>query len=78
MLQSMREPFGNWAQGAADRVANVLNEARAEHTNAVKERLNAVAQMKDVVSLTEGLFALSKVRRSAHIPQWPNLTIPFS
>uniref|UniRef100_D8Q220 ATP synthase subunit 4 n=1 Tax=Schizophyllum commune (strain H4-8 / FGSC 9210) TaxID=578458 RepID=D8Q220_SCHCM len=57
---SMREPFGNWAQGAADRVANVLNEARAEHTNAVKERLNAVAQMKDVVSLTEGLFALSK------------------
>ncbi|KAL1733631.1 hypothetical protein EV714DRAFT_246296 [Schizophyllum commune] len=60
LAKSMREPFGNWAQGAADRVANVLNEARAEHTNAVKERLNAVAQMKDVVSLTEGLFALSK------------------
>ncbi|KAL1738449.1 hypothetical protein HDZ31DRAFT_78356 [Schizophyllum fasciatum] len=60
LAKSMREPFGNWAQGAADRVANVLNDARAEHTNAVKERLNAVAQMKDVVSLTEGLFSLSK------------------
>ncbi|TRM58792.1 hypothetical protein BD626DRAFT_550571 [Schizophyllum amplum] len=60
IAKSMREPFGNWAQGAADRVANVLNQARAEHTNAVKERMDAVAQMKDVVSLTEGLFALSK------------------
>jgi F-type H+-transporting ATPase subunit b len=40
----------------------VLDGARAEHTQAVKDRIDAVDQMKDVVSLTEGLFAISKVR----------------
>jgi F-type H+-transporting ATPase subunit b len=40
----------------------VLNGARDEHTQAVKDRIDAVAQMKEVVSLTEGLFAISKVR----------------
>ena len=40
----------------------MLDGARAEHTQAVKDRIDAVDQMKDVVSLTEGLFAISKVR----------------
>jgi F-type H+-transporting ATPase subunit b len=40
----------------------VLDGARAEHTQAVKDRIDTVGQMKDVVSLTEGLFAVSKVR----------------
>ena len=39
----------------------MLDGARAEHTQAVKDRIDAVDQMKDVVSLTEGLFAISKV-----------------
>ena len=33
----------------------------AEHIQAVKDRITSVEQMKDVVSLTKGLFALSKV-----------------
>lgn len=49
-----------WAQGQIDRIKGILNSSRAEHTNAVKERINNVSQMKDVVSITEGLFALSK------------------
>ena len=57
----MQEPYSSWAQGHIDRIKNVLNQARAEHTGAVKERIDSVGQMKDVVSITEGLFALSKV-----------------
>lgn len=40
---------------------SVLNGARAEHVQAVQDRINNVTKMKDVVSLTEGLFAISKV-----------------
>ena len=57
----VREPYVSWAQGHVDRIKKVLSEARAEHTGAVKERIESMGQMKDVVSITEGLFALSKV-----------------
>ncbi|KAH6915728.1 ATP synthase [Coprinopsis sp. MPI-PUGE-AT-0042] len=56
----IREPYSNWAQGHIDRIKGVLNASRSEHTNAVKERIDSVGQMKDVVSVTEALFALSK------------------
>lgn len=39
-----------------------MDTARAEHTQAVKDRIDSVGQMKDVVALTQSLFALSKVR----------------
>lgn len=56
----MREPYKQWAEGHISRVRDILNSARAEHTQAVKERISNVEQMKDVVSITEGLYALSK------------------
>ncbi|KAG6832770.1 hypothetical protein H0H87_000423 [Tephrocybe sp. NHM501043] len=56
----IREPYKNWAEGNIARIKKVLDGARAEHTQAVQERIDSVAQMKDVVSLTEGLFSLSK------------------
>ncbi|TFK19944.1 ATP synthase [Coprinopsis marcescibilis] len=56
----LREPYSNWAQSQIDKIKGILNSSRAEHTNAVKERIDSVGQMKDVVSITEGLFALSK------------------
>lgn len=56
----MREPYKNWAEGHINRIRDTLNGARTRHTEAVKERIDSVAQMKDVVSITEGLFALSK------------------
>ena len=62
VIQVIREPYSNWAQGHIDRIRGVLNASRSEHTNAVKERIDSVGQMKDVVSVTEALFALSKVR----------------
>jgi F-type H+-transporting ATPase subunit b len=59
--QVIREPYSQWAEGHIQRIRKVLNDARAEHTGAVKERIDSVGQMKDVVSITKGLFALSKV-----------------
>lgn len=56
----MREPYKNWAEGHINRIRDILNGARARHTEAVKERIESVGQMKDVVAITEGLFALSK------------------
>ena len=39
---------------------DLLNASRTEHTQAVKDRIASVEQMKDVVSVTESLFAISK------------------
>ena len=61
----IREPYVQWAEGHISRIRNVLNDARAEHTGVVKQRIDSVGQMKDVVSLTKGLFALSKVSYSS-------------
>lgn len=59
--QVIREPYSQWAEGHIARIKKVLNDARAQHTGAVQERIESVGQMKDVVSITKGLFALSKV-----------------
>lgn len=59
-LQSLSEPYRAWAEGHVQRVKDILNNARSEHTQAVKERIASVEKMKDVVSVTEGLFAISK------------------
>ncbi|KAM6488901.1 hypothetical protein JOM56_015632 [Amanita muscaria] len=38
----------------------ILNSQPFEHTQAVKRRIDHVAQMKDATNLTQGLFSLSK------------------
>ncbi|THH08869.1 hypothetical protein EW145_g2429 [Phellinidium pouzarii] len=58
--KSIREPYNNWAEGHISKIRGILNGARAEHTEAVKGRIQSVEEMKDVVAITEGLFALSK------------------
>ena len=62
LAKLVREPYRDWAEGHIARIKGVLDKSRAEHTQAVKDRIDAVGQMKDVVAITEGLFALSKVR----------------
>lgn len=57
----LREPYSQWAEGHINRIRTILNDARAEHTGVVKERIESVGQMKDVVSITQALFSLSKV-----------------
>ncbi|KAF8997856.1 hypothetical protein BDQ17DRAFT_835656 [Cyathus striatus] len=56
----LREPYSQWAEGHIQRIKNILDSARSEHTQAVKERIDSVGQMKDVVEITKGLFTLSK------------------
>jgi Mitochondrial ATP synthase B chain precursor (ATP-synt_B) len=60
--QIVRLPYKEWAENHIARIKGVLDGARAEHTQAVKDRIDEVGQMKDVVSLTKGLFDVSKVR----------------
>ncbi|EJF58663.1 hypothetical protein DICSQDRAFT_139277 [Dichomitus squalens LYAD-421 SS1] len=47
-------------KGHIKRIRDILYTSCAEHTQVVKDRIQSVEQMKDVVSVTEGLFALSK------------------
>ncbi|EJD48174.1 hypothetical protein AURDEDRAFT_113039 [Auricularia subglabra TFB-10046 SS5] len=56
----MHTPYNEWAEGHINRIKGILESARAEHTQAVKSRIDSVQQMKDVVDVTKGLFALSK------------------
>jgi len=56
----LKEPYKEWAETNIQKIKSVLDKSRSEHTQAVKDRINSVQQMKDVVALTQGLFALSK------------------
>ncbi|KIK57016.1 hypothetical protein GYMLUDRAFT_770894 [Collybiopsis luxurians FD-317 M1] len=60
MAKAIREPYVTWAESQVQKIRGVLDKAREEHTQAVKDRIDSVGQMKDVVSLTQSLFALSK------------------
>ncbi|KAF8631325.1 hypothetical protein AX15_002465 [Amanita polypyramis BW_CC] len=60
LAKVLREPYGQWAEGHISRIKDALAGARNEHTQAVKNRIDSVAQMKDVSSLTQALFSLSK------------------
>ena len=71
----MREPYKEWAEGHINKIKSILDSSRAEHTEAVKERIRSVEQMKDVVEVTKGLFAVSKVR-PFFVAQPPKVLIP--
>lgn len=60
-MQVAREPYKEWADGQIAKVKDILEKSRSNHTQSVKDRISSVEQMKDVVSLTESLFTLSKV-----------------
>ena len=53
--------YKEWAQAHNDRIKNILNSARADHTQAVKDRIENVQQMGGVVDITKSLFAVSKI-----------------
>ncbi|MBE3043339.1 hypothetical protein IMZ48_12370 [Candidatus Bathyarchaeota archaeon] len=54
--------YSGWADAQNDKIKNILNQARLDHTEAVKTRIEDVQQMSGVVDVTKGLFAVSKVR----------------
>ena len=50
-----------WAEAQNEKIKNILNSARADHTEAVKGRIGDVQQMSGVVDITKSLFEVSKV-----------------
>jgi Mitochondrial ATP synthase B chain precursor (ATP-synt_B) len=64
-----------WAEHHIARIKSVLNGARDEHTQAVKVRLDSIDQMKEVVSLTEGLCHFQGPLVLVYSPSW--LIIPY-
>ncbi|CAG8458527.1 1022_t:CDS:2 [Acaulospora colombiana] len=62
-----RQPFNEWAAEqmsasiiTSSRVNNILDQAQEDHKSAVKERINSVSQLRDIVDVTKALFAISK------------------
>lgn len=54
--------YKEWAEGQNNKIKGILNAARADHTEAVKTRIDSVTQMSGVVDITKTLFQVSKVR----------------
>lgn len=55
--------YTEWAQAQNDKIKGILNAARLDHTEAVKNRIENVQQMGGVVDVTKSLFEVSKVMR---------------
>jgi F-type H+-transporting ATPase subunit b len=53
--------YREWAEGQNEKIKNILNAARADHTQAVKTRIEDVKQMSGVIDVTKTLFQVSKV-----------------
>jgi F-type H+-transporting ATPase subunit b len=52
--------YSEWARAQNDKIRDILNAARADHTRAVRTRIDDVKQMEGVVDITKSLFAVSK------------------
>ncbi len=53
--------YKEWAEGQNEKIKGILNAARADHTEAVKTRIDNVEQMSGVIEVTKNLFEVSKV-----------------
>ncbi|EGG12223.1 uncharacterized protein MELLADRAFT_32663, partial [Melampsora larici-populina 98AG31] len=56
----VKGPYKEWADSTIEKYKSILNASRAEHTNAVKDRISTVSEIKDVVSVTKSLFEISR------------------
>ncbi|KAH7124062.1 hypothetical protein B0J11DRAFT_530599 [Dendryphion nanum] len=52
--------WSSYAQQQVDKVAGILNAARADHTTAVKQRIESVQELGGVIDITKILFEVSK------------------
>ncbi|GJN68554.1 ATP synthase subunit 4 mitochondrial precursor [Purpureocillium lilacinum] len=52
--------YKEWAESQNEKIKNILNSARADHTEAVKTRIEDVKQMGGVIDITKTLFEVSK------------------
>lgn len=52
--------YSSWADGQVEKMKGILNSARDNHTQAVKDRIDSVKQLGGVVDITKTLFEVSK------------------
>lgn len=52
--------YTEWADGEIKKVNDLLSDSRTKHVAAVKERIESVSQLKDVVATTKQLFDVSR------------------
>ncbi|CAG8470729.1 5566_t:CDS:2 [Ambispora gerdemannii] len=55
-----KEPLVEYFAERGNRINKLLQNAREAHKVAVKDRIDSVSQLGDIVEVTKGLFALSK------------------
>jgi hypothetical protein len=53
--------YTEWANSQVGKIKDLLNEARTNHAASVKERIEDVKPLSNVVDITKQLFAVSKV-----------------
>lgn len=53
--------YREWAEGQVQKHKDILNAARSDHTDAVKQRMDNVNQLSGVVDVTKQLFSVSRV-----------------
>lgn len=66
--------YREWAEGQVQKHKDILNAARADHTNAVKQRMDNVQELAGVVDVTKQLFAVSKVNKPCVLLQWVRIS----
>ena len=54
--------YVSWADSQRKKMGDLLNAARENHTESVKERISTVNELSGVVNVTKNLFEVSKVR----------------
>lgn len=59
--------YKEWADGQVQRYRDILSNARADHTNAVKQRIDNVKELSGVVDVTKQLFDVSRVSSSRQV-----------
>ncbi|KAF2118525.1 ATP synthase subunit 4 mitochondrial precursor [Lophiotrema nucula] len=52
--------WASYADQQADKITGILNAARADHTSAVKQRIESVQDLSGVIDITKTLFEVSK------------------
>ncbi|EXJ83100.1 ATP synthase subunit 4, mitochondrial [Capronia coronata CBS 617.96] len=52
--------YKDWADGQVQKIKDILNEARVNHASSVKERIEDVKPLSNVVEITKQLFEVSK------------------
>lgn len=61
--------WSSYAQSQVDKISGILNAARADHTAAVKQRIENVQDLGGVIDITKTLFEVSKVRYSEQLDE---------